>query len=393
VKRVLMLVWTGVATDTRVLREAGALVDAGHQVHIVGRSVPPGFQPPERITVESAGRAPLAQGRTRRLSLPERAARWLLLPNHVDRRVRGWAREAGALARRWAHEHGRPDVVHVHDFTALEVGAELAAEWGVPFIYDTHEYWRGRPREGRPAPLRSRRERRTETSLAAQAAAILTVGDGVADALRRDNPNWPEITVVRNTFPERERSAQPEGTVQSPPSAAVYTGRLARDRELETIAAASMLTSLPIVVMGPGDDAWLADYDARRVQVRPAGTIEEVDEVLASAGIALVTHSDRWANHRLAMPNKLFHALSLGVPVVATDVGELAAVVRAYDCGVLYPPSDAAALAAAVEEVSRRHEHFCERARAARADATWEKDRTALIAVYAGMSPRPARPG
>ncbi|MBC7310254.1 MAG: hypothetical protein H5T81_09555 [Tetrasphaera sp.] len=97
--RVLMLVWTGVATDTRVLREATTLVDAGHRVHIIGRGVPADFRPPDGITVASAGAPPLAQGRTRRLSAPERAVRWALLPVHIDRRLRAWTAQAAGLAR------------------------------------------------------------------------------------------------------------------------------------------------------------------------------------------------------------------------------------------------------------------------------------------------------
>ena len=53
--KVLMLVATSVATDTRVLREARALAEAGHGVHIVGRSVPTDWTPPAGITVSSVG--------------------------------------------------------------------------------------------------------------------------------------------------------------------------------------------------------------------------------------------------------------------------------------------------------------------------------------------------
>ena len=38
-----MLVATSVATDTRVLREARALVGEGHEVLIIGKDVPEGF--------------------------------------------------------------------------------------------------------------------------------------------------------------------------------------------------------------------------------------------------------------------------------------------------------------------------------------------------------------
>ena len=96
--RVLMLVWTGVSTDTRVLREARTLVDEGWSVHIIGRAVPSDFVAPQGISVSSVGVPPSAQGRTRKLSVVERAGRWLMLPEHVGRRLTAWQREALPLS-------------------------------------------------------------------------------------------------------------------------------------------------------------------------------------------------------------------------------------------------------------------------------------------------------
>jgi len=50
---VLMLVTSDVAHDSRVLREAVALAGQGHAIHIVGKDVPPGWNPPRGITVQS----------------------------------------------------------------------------------------------------------------------------------------------------------------------------------------------------------------------------------------------------------------------------------------------------------------------------------------------------
>ncbi|MBI4940365.1 MAG: glycosyltransferase, partial [Actinobacteria bacterium] len=159
-----MLVATPVANDTRVLREATALVRAGHAVHVVGFGVPPGFAPPDGVTVSSAGRRPrpsrperpgvAAPARTARRARPLwwRAARWLLLPEHRARTFGRWAREA------YADATGRTfDVVHAHDFNTLALGDRLARERGVPLVYDSHELWFGRPVVGRPTPLRDAR--------------------------------------------------------------------------------------------------------------------------------------------------------------------------------------------------------------------------------------------
>jgi glycogen(starch) synthase len=379
--RTLMLVWTGVSTDTRVLREASALVAAGHEVHIIGRSVPPAFVPPPGVTVDSCGLPPSAQTRGRALNPVERLGRWALLPVHVRRRMVAWQAEALVLARRWAASAGRPDAVHAHDFTSLSAGSQLADEWNVPLVYDTHEYWVGRMVEGRPAPFLRRREAREEDRLGAGADAVITVGEGVARALRRDHPQWPEITVVRNTFPEKAE----DGFVASPPTAFVYAGRLAADRELEVIAAASEHVDLPIVLRGPADENWLGRFDAQACTVGPPLPLSEVDSELGAAGVALVTLSDGWENHRLALPNKVFHAVSLGVPVVATDVGELAHLVREYGLGVVYRPGDPVDLARACREVVRDHAAYVTRVRTAREELRWSVDAARLVDVYEGQ--------
>ena len=139
-RRVLMLVQSPVAGDSRVLREAEALAAAGHAVHVVGRGVPEGFAGPDGVSVASVGRGgrpaarPARRGRRpgagralrRRWTPLFDAARWLLLPEHRARVERAWRDGAGELVRAHVREHGVPDVVHAHDFNTLELAAEVA---------------------------------------------------------------------------------------------------------------------------------------------------------------------------------------------------------------------------------------------------------------------------
>jgi glycosyltransferase involved in cell wall biosynthesis len=381
--RVLMLVWTGVSTDTRVLREARTLVEAGWSVHIIGRAVPTDFVAPQGISVSSVGTPPAAQGRSRELNVMERAGRWLFLPEHVGRRLAAWQQAALAESRT-----RRADIVHAHDFSALPVGAALARDWGVPLVYDSHELWSGRPRVGRPTPWKARREARAEAQLGDRAAVVLTVGEGVAGALRQ-RYGWRDVRVVRNTFPRGQAPVQRTGG----PTGAVYAGRLAPFRELEVIAAASQSTDLPITLIGPADAQFLARFNPGQARIEGSLPADEVDEVLASAGLALVTHSDRWVNHRLALPNKLFHAVRAGVPVVATDVGELARAVREHDLGELYRPGDAQDLVRAIDRAVARFAELQANVRAASGPLSWETDSRVLVDAYAGLQVDPARLG
>jgi len=372
-----MLVATSVATDTRVLREATALVGAGHTVHVIGKSVPGDFVPPAGVTVSSIGTSSVfrEEGGTSlqsrgRLPWHVRLARWTLLPQHRNSAFGRWAR--GAVEDGRAREY---DVVHAHDFTALEAGKTLADARGVPLVYDSHELWSGRPRLHRPTPLQDRRERRVERAIGAQAAAVITVGEGVAQALR-ERHGWQHVEVVRNTF-----TPAPGGPPEEP-TGAVYAGRLAPHRELEVLAAASVGSPVPITLIGPGDETWLAGFDARDAVLRQPVSADEVTTLLQQAGIALVTHGDAFANLRLALPNKLFQAVAAGVPVVATDVGAMAETVREYQLGTLYRRGDAEAFRAALGRLIGDYPSWCHKVAEARQSLGWETDAERLVAVY-----------
>ncbi len=388
--RVLMLVATSVATDTRVLREAATLASAGHAVHIVGKDVPAGTTAPDGVTVSSAGAAsafrptgtPSASGR--RLSAPQRFGRWVLLPQHRNQAFGSWARAAVDDAR------GRDfDVVHAHDFTALAAGARLGAERGVPYVYDTHELWSGRQRQYRPTPVQDRRERAEEARLGAAAAAVITVGDGVADALRA-RFGWTHVVVVRNSFEQQVSDVGGLPPLPESPSGLVYAGRIDAYRELETvIAAAPALDGLSVSLVGPADDVWVGRHAAgarvARVEVLPALDVPGVTALLRARGLALVTHSDRFESHRLALPNKLFHAVHAGVPVVATDVPELASVVRRYGLGELYRPGDAVDLAAAARRAVASYASLVTAVAMAAPALSWPADAERLLAVYRSL--------
>ena len=399
---VLMLVTSDVAHDSRVMREAVALAGQGHAIHIVGKDVPPDWNPPHGITVESVSggsgfnrpaattasdsAAPKAASSTAASSSAvRRLARWLLLPQHRQKVWRTWSTHAeAAVADR------KFDVVHAHDFNVLRLAARLADHSGARLVYDSHEWWSGRERHGRPTPLERARERRIEQQLVRRADAVMTVSDGIADRLGR----WRggEVKVVRNTFPSRaalENSTEIThvGLLQRP-TGVVYAGRIGPERDLETLIPAAAAAGLDAVLMGPADREYLPRIQAAfgNVRFEPARPVDEVDDVLRRAGISVVTLTDSCENHRLALPNKVFHAVRAGVPVVAADLPELRRLVTQYGLGRLYRPSDVASMRAALEQVAADYPRLCEQVAKARADLSWERDAAVLIGIYESLA-------
>jgi glycogen synthase len=380
---VLMLVMSDVAHDARVLREAQCLAERGHPVHVVGKDVPAGWIPPAGVTVESvsggSGLKPAGTGgRPAPAGGPRRAARWLLLPQHRQQVWRTWcAHAASAVAER------KFDVVHAHDFNVLRLAAGLAQGHGAGLVYDSHEWWSGRERHGRPTPLERRRERRTERRLVARADAVLTVSDGIARRLGR----WrgTPVTVVRNTFPRRDGS---DVALPTRPKGVVYAGRIAAARDIEILVSATAALRLDTVLVGNADRGFLPRLrvSTGSVRIEPARPVDEVDDVLRRVGISAVTLTDSCENHRLALPNKVFHAVRAGVPVVAADLPELRRLVTEHGLGTLYRSGDPESMRAALEQLIEDYPDWCARVARARDELSWDRDAMALAGVYEALA-------
>lgn len=385
-KTILMLVATSVASDTRVLREAQTMVDAGFEVIIVGRNVPNGFEPSRGISILSgsggSGLRPSTMSSLTTKKLPPhlRLIRWFLLPQHRERSFRAWATDAYSLASPLDFA-----VVHVHDFTALELGARLAKEHDVPYIYDSHEWWLGRQRQYRRTPIIDHNEARLEAQLAGQAAAVITVGGSIAQLMERER-GLQKVFVVRNSFPSDANNSE---TVVTPPRGIIYAGRIDAYRELEVTMAVAEKISLPIYWMGEHENQWATNFVPRArklgIEVLSSQPIASVTTAMQNAGLVFVTHSNRFESHRLALPNKLFHAVHAGVPVIATDVTELGRIVRKYDIGELYEPENPQSMEDAIARAISRHPELISNVRASRVALSWDRDAKLLRDIYADV--------
>ncbi len=386
-----MIAQSPIAGDSRILREATALAAAGHVLHVIGRDVPEAWLENQHsevgpgITVESVSRSAglrtgngglaVGHGRSGPKVLVQRFGRWLLLPEHRNRTEKQWR---VAAAPRVAAA-GPFDAVHAHDFNTLELAAEYAEKWSAELVYDTHELWFDRALPGRPTPFWRAHGRRVEVSLAAKARVVITVSEGIAARLR--SRGLPDVRVVRNTFPRPDDVPPP----LDQPEGLLYAGRVGAGRDLPTVvAAARQLAPFRTVLMGSVDPNYRLDLGP--VETVAERSIDEVDDTLRSYGISLVTLTNTCENHRLALPNKLFHAVRAGVPVVAADLPEMRAVVTQYKLGTLYEPGSPQSLAAAVRALIENYTTYADGVRSAVAELNWEKDSATLITAYADLT-------
>jgi glycosyltransferase involved in cell wall biosynthesis len=129
-----------------------------------------------------------------------------------------------------------------------------------------------------------------------------------------------------------------------------FAGRLTVQKSLETaLEAIARVPDASLVIAGEGDR--LEALRARAAQLGLNGRVrflgpqprERVLELFRAADAALL--SSAWEN----FPHTVVEALAVGTPVIATDVGGVREAVEDGRNGLLVPPGDSGALAAALQ--------------------------------------------
>ncbi len=367
----LLLVRNGVDHDARVLRAARvAQRTLGGSTLVVGvatASAPAGdarvegisvlrlsAHPPQirrvvRIFGKSVGATPTQEQETTRAPTldphrPPTVPR-LTLAGRARRTLSGlsFTLQALSVARR-----AKPRLVHANDWNTMWAGLLVKRLCGSRLIYDSHELWvdRNGRWEWRPWLLVC------EALFVRAADEVITSSPGYADALAA-RYRIPRPSVVRN-IPESPLASAP-----SRPAAplVVYIGGLMPGRGLEQmIDALPLIPAVRLRAVGPGTSRYRRSLLTRaeaagvleRVDLRSPVPPAEVPAALAGASAGLCLIQPICRSYELCLPNKLFEYTAAGVPVLASDLPVIGALVRSQGFGALTPPADPHAIAAAL---------------------------------------------
>lgn len=249
-----------------------------------------------------------------------------------------------ALARyvRWCRAH-RLEVVQAADFYANVFGLTGAWLAGVPVRVGSRRDLR--------LPGRSAAQHRLQRQAYRAAHRIVANSRAAAAQLGVEGVPGDRVTVIHNGLdsPAAVRRRTPGNPCVITMVANLRPGK-GHECLLDAIAALHLPgRSLRVQLAGDGPlrDALAASIVARQLsdRVRLLGHQDDVPALLADTDIFVLPSTSE------AFPNGLMEAMSCGVPVVASDVGGIPELVRHGENGLLVPPGDAAALAAALNRL------------------------------------------
>jgi glycosyltransferase involved in cell wall biosynthesis len=310
------------------------------------------------------------------------------------------------LARRWAAGVGRSvpsaDIWQAEGLITLPVALALRRARGGRVIYDARDLQVDSSRFARlPGPWRRRLAGR-ERVWARAADATITANEPYADVLRRTIGVEP--TVVFNGPLASQPDVDGGATVRAGLGLAEATrivlclGNVAPGRGVEQLCRA--IADVPdavLLIVGPGGafrDRLAAEAvslpAADRIRFLPAVDPADIPAMTAAADVAAMVIQPTTLNHRLTTPTRLFDALGVGVPIVASDLPGMAAIVRSSGAGVVCDPTDPAAIAAAIRSIldappEVRAAYRAAALAAARGPYAWEAQAERLVGVYRSL--------
>jgi glycosyltransferase involved in cell wall biosynthesis len=373
--RTMHIVFNSVTEDSRVLKCAWSLANAGWEVLVCGAR--PGYQDDalrigyaviDRVHLKIVMKQNFIAFVLRAIRFYKRKFQAKFLPD-VPPAIPNLNR-ARATLKPIALSF-KPDVIHAHDYTALPVAGALveylAAEGHTAqLIYDAHEYVPGVSHLTGPLKKVYIRE---EKRYSAQAAVVLSVSEGMSDLLipHLGMTTRPELVANDPLFEGQEpspRNMRQDCGVDSQTPLIVYSGAVAPQRGLATVLEAlKLLPDVHLALIANPKNQIVLDLQSQysalkdRFHVLPYVPNSELVSYLSTGDIGLIPIHHK-LNHEISLITKFGEYMQARLPIVVSDVRTMAAEVKRLGNGEVFIAEDVEDFAAAVKKVLAKKVHY-----------------------------------
>ncbi|HRH70566.1 MAG TPA: glycosyltransferase [Flavobacteriales bacterium] len=330
--RAIVTVTNDLSTDNRVHRTCTVLRELGYEVLLVGRMLP--------------GSAPLERPYgTKRMGLLFRRGAFF----YAEYNIRLFLLLLLS----------RSSLIVANDLDTLLASFLASRIRGRQLVYDSHEYFTEVPELVERPGVRSV-WLAIERWIFPNLERVITVNDSIAKAYSERYGKVP--VVVRNIpMPRDLGSLRSRAELELPSDRFILimqgSGINVQRGAEEAVLAMKDLPNCLLLLVG-GGDAWpvverMVKENALqdRVRMLPRMPYERMMQFTRNADLGLSLDKDTNLNYRYSLPNKLFDYFRASIPVLVTDLPEVAGIVRQYDAGIVLQRPDPSLIGRAVHEL------------------------------------------
>jgi glycosyltransferase involved in cell wall biosynthesis len=367
--RICLITPGHLSTNPRIVKEADALTEAGHDVQVIAaefakwaRAADAEFMNRRWRCDEKLRFGPQAGFFTR----VKQAARQRIARPLVKLGLRSKVADCAAV-----HPVG-PDLLNAakcapadlyvaHYVAALPAAAQAAKQNGALYAFDAEDFHLGDLPDLLQHAFEKRLIRAIETRYLPGCAYVTAASPGIADAYA-ETYGILRPTVVLNVFPRSQGAAvpTPRGTASPGPSIYWFSQTVGEDRGLEcAVRAIGRAKSRPhLYVRGNPDRSFIETLRCiasdegvdQRLHFLPPEAPSRMERLAAIYDIGFSGEPGHTRNRRIALTNKLFSYLLAGLPILMSDVPAHRAFAKDLkQAAQLFQINDADALAQAID--------------------------------------------
>jgi len=321
----LHLTHTDIESDSRILKEMGALASAGYEVCGIGVVLDEGSK---KSTVLFKAEISAIRLRSRKMTFLPRTLRHVALLCEL----------AAVMLPRAIRQ--RPDLIHCHDTLVLPLGVIVKLFTRARLVYDAHELESDRNGLTR---VQSWLTQRAERLLWRFVDALIVVSPSI-DAWYQDKIGPKTSVIILNSplisneklrdsdYLRRKFSIPPDQKIF------IYVGILGPGRGIDLVTQAFIHPAMTshLVFLGYGD--WADELkrlsaDHPNIHVHDPVPHSDVVNIVKSADFGLCLVQNVSLSDYYCLPNKLFEYCFAGVPVLASDFPDIRVVLETYGVG------------------------------------------------------------
>lgn len=287
-----------------------------------------------------------------------------------------------------------PAVFMACDLPMLPVAKKLANDCSARLVYDSHELYIEQEFSSRE----KKRWFEIESKYISHCDAVITVNPSIAMELQ-NRYALKNVNVIYNA--ERIVGDIPKSktfheifNLSNEKKILLLQGGISSGRNLEIlIQAMSLIKISSIVLVVLGDGLLISNLKKlvkkykleSQVYFHKAVPQKDLFKFTAAADAGVIPYQATCLNNYYCTPNKLFEFISVGIPVISTDLPELRKIIREEKIGLVGDTSTVEKFAKLIDEFfsdENRFQDWKENIEVARKKYCWENEEKKLIKIF-----------